>query len=156
VEKAEEIREKHSHIGKEFLDFAIVEDVGQEGAFDEAVISNPPFEIVIHTASPFILTVTNPKRDLIDPAINGTIGILKSIKAGAPSVKRVVGNLPHLPRNPLNDTRSLHLHLRQYWMGRIGVQVMYIQKQTGTRSPSRMRLKMPSLATRVGRPLLKS
>lgn len=34
------------------LDFVIVEDVGKEGAFDKAVISVPPFEVVIHTASP--------------------------------------------------------------------------------------------------------
>jgi len=34
------------------LDFAIVEDIAPEGAFDKAVISEPPFEAVIHTASP--------------------------------------------------------------------------------------------------------
>jgi nucleoside-diphosphate-sugar epimerase len=59
-------------------------------AFDKAVVSNPPFEWVLHTASPFHFNVTDTKRDLLDPAINGTTGILKAIKAHAPSVKRVV------------------------------------------------------------------
>lgn len=51
--------------------------------------SNPPFEAVLHTASPFHFNVTDPQKDLLDPAIIGTTGILKAIKANAPSVKRV-------------------------------------------------------------------
>lgn len=34
--------------------------------------------------------VTDVKKDLLDPAIIGTTGILKAIKKNAPSVKRVV------------------------------------------------------------------
>ena len=34
--------------------------------------------------------MTDTKRDLLDPAINGTTGVLKAIKAHAPTVKRVV------------------------------------------------------------------
>lgn len=30
---------------KDKLDFAIVEDIAKEGAFDEAVKSDPPFEV---------------------------------------------------------------------------------------------------------------
>ena len=77
-----------SHKGKK-LSYVIVKDIAQEGAFDEAVKSNPPFDAVLHTASPFHFNVTNPKKDLLDPAIIGTTGILKAIKASAPSVKRV-------------------------------------------------------------------
>lgn len=51
--------------------------------------SSPPFEAVLHTASPFHFNVTDPKKDLLDPAIIGTTGILKSIKKNAPQVKRV-------------------------------------------------------------------
>lgn len=68
----------------------IVPDVAQEGAFEEAVISKPPFEAVIHTASPFHFNVTDVQKQLLDPAIIGTTGILKSIKKHAPTVKRVV------------------------------------------------------------------
>ena len=77
-----------SHKGKR-LSYVIVKDIAQEGAFDEAVKSNPPFDAVLHTASPFHFNVTDPKKDLLDPAIIGTTGILKAIKASAPSVKRV-------------------------------------------------------------------
>jgi nucleoside-diphosphate-sugar epimerase len=108
-EKANKIKQAHSKYGSDKLDFAIVEDIAQENAFDKAVVSDPPFEAVIHTASPFhfnvtdvqkVDTPTNPPshqqpvltklQELLDPAIIGTTGILKSIKKSAPSVKRVV------------------------------------------------------------------
>ena len=90
-EKANRIKEAHSDVGKDKLDFSIVEDIAQEGAFDKAVISDPPFEAVIHTASPFHFNITTSvQKDLLDPAVIGTTGILKSIKKSAPSVKRVV------------------------------------------------------------------
>ncbi|QIW95729.1 hypothetical protein AMS68_001247 [Peltaster fructicola] len=89
-EKANKIKEAHPKFGKDKLDFAIVEDIAQEGAFDKAVVSEPPFEAVIHTASPFHFNVTDVQKELLDPAIIGTTGILKSIKKSAPSVKRVV------------------------------------------------------------------
>jgi len=89
-EKADKIKEAHPGVPKTKLDFAIVEDIAQEGAFDKAVISDPPFEAVIHTASPFHFNVTDTKKDLLDPAVLGTTGVLKSIKKSAPAVKRVV------------------------------------------------------------------
>jgi len=89
-EKADKIAKAHSSYGKDKLDFAIVEDIAQENAFDKAVVSDPPFEAVIHTASPFHFNVTDVQKELLDPAIIGTTGILKSIKKSAPTVKRVV------------------------------------------------------------------
>lgn len=61
-----------------------------EGAFDEAVKSDPPFDVVIHTASPFHYNVTDIQKQLLDPAIIGTTGILKSIQKYASTVKKVV------------------------------------------------------------------
>lgn len=55
----------------------------------QAVKSNPPFDYVLHTASPFHFNVQDPVKDFLDPAIKGTTGILKAIKAYAPTVKRV-------------------------------------------------------------------
>ncbi len=92
-EKADKIKAAHPKTSKDQLDFAIVEDIAQEGAFDEAVKSDPPFDAVIHTASPFHFNVEDTKKDLLDPAIIGTTGILKAIKKSAPSVKRVVSAL---------------------------------------------------------------
>jgi nucleoside-diphosphate-sugar epimerase len=61
-------------------------------AYDKAVISEPPFEAVIHAASPYHFKATTPDaiNELIDTAVNGTVGILQALKAKAPSVKRVV------------------------------------------------------------------
>jgi nucleoside-diphosphate-sugar epimerase len=72
------------------VSFVIVGDIAQDGAFDSAVQSSPPFDYVVHTASPYQLHFDDPFRDCLDPAIKGTTGILKSIKAFAPTVKRVV------------------------------------------------------------------
>ncbi|KAF2473121.1 NAD(P)-binding protein [Lindgomyces ingoldianus] len=88
--KAQKIKAAYPDHGKDKLDFAIVPDIAQPNAFDKAVISDPPFEAVLHTASPFHFNVTNVQKDLLDPAIIGTTGILNSIKKNAPSVKHVV------------------------------------------------------------------
>jgi nucleoside-diphosphate-sugar epimerase len=88
TEKGDRIRKKYPDAGK--LSYVIVEDIAKEGAFDEAVKSNPPFDAVIHTASPFFVGHDDPVKEFLDPAIKGTTGILKAIKAHAPEVKRVV------------------------------------------------------------------
>ena len=89
-EKVDKIKEAYPNYGKDKLDFSIVPDIAQEDAFEEAVKSDPPFEAVIHTASPFHFNVTDVQKQLLDPAVIGTTGILKSIKQHAPTVKRVV------------------------------------------------------------------
>ncbi|KAF2872023.1 NADPH-dependent methylglyoxal reductase-like protein GRE2 [Massariosphaeria phaeospora] len=90
-EKADKIKAAYqSAVDKGQLGFAIVPDIAQPNAFDEAVVSEPPFEAVLHTASPFHFNVTDVQKDLLDPAVIGTTGILKSIKKSAPSVKHVV------------------------------------------------------------------
>ncbi|KAL9112976.1 MAG: hypothetical protein Q9227_002841 [Pyrenula ochraceoflavens] len=88
-DKGDRILTAHPGVPKEKLSYVIVEDIAKEGCFDDAVKSNPPFDAVLHTASPFHFNVTDQKKDLLDPAIIGTTGILKAIKANAPSVKRV-------------------------------------------------------------------
>ncbi|KAL2066206.1 hypothetical protein VTL71DRAFT_2277 [Oculimacula yallundae] len=86
--KADKIQSAHPDAGSK-LSFKIVEDIAVEGAFDEAVKIDG-LEAVIHTASPFHFNVTDTKKDLLDPAIIGTKGVLSAIKKNAPSVKRVV------------------------------------------------------------------
>ncbi|XAR63468.1 Cinnamyl-alcohol dehydrogenase [Bertholletia excelsa] len=58
----------------------------EEGSFDLAVDG---CEGVFHTASPVLLSVNNPQAELIDPAVKGTLNVLRSC-AKVPSVKRVV------------------------------------------------------------------
>ncbi|KAJ3214204.1 methylglyoxal reductase (NADPH-dependent) gre2 [Dinochytrium kinnereticum] len=85
--------QKGDHLKKIFAAhgdrFQIVEvpDIAVDHAFDEAVKGA---DYVIHTASPFHYNVTDVYKDLIDPAVKGTTGILHSIVKYAPTVKRVV------------------------------------------------------------------
>ena len=72
------------------LSFVIVEDIAAPGAFDQAVKSEPPLEAVLHTASPFNFNFSDIKKDMLDPAVEGTVGILQSIKQYAPGIRRVV------------------------------------------------------------------
>ena len=88
--KADKIRSHHANVDEKRLSFAIVEDIAKEGAFNDAVVSDPPFEAVIHTASPFHFNTKDVQKDLLDPAIIGTTDILRSIKKNAHTVKRVV------------------------------------------------------------------
>ncbi|KAK4278712.1 hypothetical protein QN277_016520 [Acacia crassicarpa] len=61
-------------------------DLLEEGSFDSAVKG---CEGVFHTASPVVTNVKDPQIELIDPAVKGTLNILK-LCAKSPSVKRVV------------------------------------------------------------------
>ncbi|MCB9523415.1 MAG: NAD-dependent epimerase/dehydratase family protein [Myxococcales bacterium] len=61
-------------------------DLLAEGAFAEAMAG---CEVVFHTASPFTTQVTDPQKDLVDPAVQGTRNVLAQANA-TPSVKRVV------------------------------------------------------------------
>ncbi|KAK1483563.1 dihydroflavonol-4-reductase [Colletotrichum tamarilloi] len=88
--KAEIISQSFSGYSPDKLGFVFVPDVGQLGAFDEAVQSDPPFDAVIQTASPVTYEVKNIQADLINQPVDGTTNILQAIKAGAPTVKRVV------------------------------------------------------------------
>lgn len=45
-------------------------------------------EMVMHTASPYVLTVEDAQKDLVDPAVLGTRGVLEACQAAG--VKRVV------------------------------------------------------------------
>ncbi|XP_078432453.1 dihydroflavonol 4-reductase-like1 [Wolffia australiana] len=61
-------------------------DLMVEGSFDEAVRG---CEGVFHTASPVVLVKSDPKAEILDPAISGTLNVLKSCKKN-PTTRRVV------------------------------------------------------------------
>jgi dihydroflavonol-4-reductase len=61
-------------------------DLLTEGSYDEAM---KDCELVFHTASPFINTVKDPQKDLVDPALIGTRNVLASVNRTT-SVSRVV------------------------------------------------------------------
>lgn len=74
------------------LDFGIVPNITAPGAFDDVVKSaDRPFDVVIHTASPFLYkAVADNLTDFLIPAKQGTEEILRAVKRFAPGVKRVV------------------------------------------------------------------
>ncbi|CAH2353978.1 putative NADPH-dependent methylglyoxal reductase Grp2p [[Candida] railenensis] len=70
--------------------YEIVEDLETVGAFDTALKKHPEVTIFLHTASPVTFDVEDNEKDIILPAINGTVNVLKAIKATAPQVNKVV------------------------------------------------------------------
>ncbi|TGO31637.1 hypothetical protein BHYA_0467g00030 [Botrytis hyacinthi] len=72
------------------LSYVVTGNFSKLGVFDNALQSDPPFDAVIHSASPFHFRSTDHKKDILEPAINGIVGILKAIKQHAPSAKKVV------------------------------------------------------------------
>ncbi|XP_058752376.1 cinnamoyl-CoA reductase CAD2-like isoform X1 [Vicia villosa] len=61
-------------------------DLLEDGSFDSIIDG---CDGVFHTASPVRFVVDDPQAELIDPALKGTLNVLKSC-AKSPSVKRVV------------------------------------------------------------------
>lgn len=70
--------------GNERLDL-VAADLNQRGSYDRAMDG---VEVVIHTASPYVVSVDDPQRDLVDPALNGTLSVLESA-AGSGTVRRI-------------------------------------------------------------------
>ncbi|KAK6358151.1 methylglyoxal reductase (NADPH-dependent) gre2 [Orbilia blumenaviensis] len=88
LSKAEFLRD--GPLAKYASNFEIVEvaDLEDNGAFNEAVKG---VDGIAHIASPFHYRVTDPYIDLINPAVNGTVNLLKAAKEfGGPQLKRIV------------------------------------------------------------------
>jgi nucleoside-diphosphate-sugar epimerase len=84
-------KEKYAHLDKlaEHAPGTIkyfAADLLKEGSYAEAMAG---CELVYHTASPFSLSVKDPQKELIDPALNGTANVLNEANK-TESVKRVV------------------------------------------------------------------
>ena len=77
-------------------------DLNRPGAFTEHMDG---CEYVMHTASPYTLAVEDPQRDLVDPAVNGTLSVLESA-ASTPSIRRVVltSSFAAISSGPRTDT----------------------------------------------------
>ncbi|KAL5706994.1 Tetraketide alpha-pyrone reductase 1 [Ranunculus cassubicifolius] len=61
-------------------------DLMEEGSFDDAIMG---CEGVFHTASPVLGPKSDPQTEILDPAVNGTLNVLRSCKKN-PQLKRVV------------------------------------------------------------------
>ncbi|KAI1819610.1 NAD(P)-binding protein [Xylaria intraflava] len=89
-QKGQYILDAHPQHTRATLDYAVVEDIARLNAFDKAVISEPPFEAVVHCASPYHFKSQDNQKELLEPAVNGTVGLLQAVYNYAPSVKRIV------------------------------------------------------------------
>jgi len=79
--------EKAKHLQKLFPEVKLYEaDLLKEGSFEHAL---QDVEIVFHTASPFQIVVKDPQKEIIEPALKGTLNVLKSVDK-IKSVRRVV------------------------------------------------------------------
>lgn len=100
-------------------------------AFDEAIKG---CQYVFHIASPFIIEVEDPQRDLIDPAVKGTANVLSSAVKYKGDIKRtivtssvaaVLGNESAVPpksgslytEEDWNDTSSIKNN-EAYWLSK--------------------------------------
>ncbi|KAK7179759.1 hypothetical protein DPSP01_003236 [Paraphaeosphaeria sporulosa] len=89
--KAEDVQSIFPNASPSRLEFVVVPDMTAHGAFDEALKSELPFDIVMHTASPFKYDAAGSPSDFIDPAVKGTTEILAGIqRVAGSSVKRVI------------------------------------------------------------------
>ncbi len=89
------------------LTFEIVPDIAVPDAFDETIKKHSDLDFVLHTASPFHYHIKDPYKDMLLPAVNGTIGILKSVKKYGPNVKHVAITSSFaaiIDRSRVNDT----------------------------------------------------
>ena len=68
------------------LSFVIVKDITKDGAFDEAVKG---VDYVIHLASPLAKPSDDPEAEIVGPAVQGTLSILRSAMKES-KVKKVV------------------------------------------------------------------
>ncbi|EKM78749.1 hypothetical protein AGABI1DRAFT_107238 [Agaricus bisporus var. burnettii JB137-S8] len=87
LDKSKDLRQRFSDFveaGK--LEFAVVEDMGNDGAFDDAV---KDVDGVIHTASPVTIIADNPE-EVIKPAVSGTLNILESALKFGNKLKRII------------------------------------------------------------------
>ncbi|KAK9772976.1 putative NAD dependent epimerase/dehydratase [Seiridium cardinale] len=84
------IVQRYSHLGPERLQYVIVEDIARLETVENVIQTLEGLDYVIHTASPFTQNFKDPVGDMIDPAVKGTISVLRAVKVYAPTVKRVV------------------------------------------------------------------
>jgi nucleoside-diphosphate-sugar epimerase len=89
-EKAAKIRKDFSAFDKTRLDFSIVLDMTLAGCYDKCIQESQPLDAIIHTASPFNYELYHDFSEYLEPALRGTVEILRSASSYAPQLKRLV------------------------------------------------------------------
>ncbi|TID30963.1 hypothetical protein CANINC_000446 [Pichia inconspicua] len=95
------------------LSFEIVPDISLEDAFDDVLKKHPEITAVLHTASPFSFGLNKDlKEAYLNPAVNGTLNILKAIEKYAPQVTNVVTTSSYVA---IMTGMPSHLHTSDTW-----------------------------------------
>ncbi|CAH2350418.1 putative NADPH-dependent methylglyoxal reductase Grp2p [[Candida] railenensis] len=87
TEKGEDLKKK---LKSDNFTYEIVKELGTVGAFDEALKAHPEVTVFLHTASPFHFNITDPEKDLLIPAVEGTKNALSAIATYGPQIKKMV------------------------------------------------------------------
>lgn len=96
------------------LSTTIVPDIINVDSFKEAF--GPNVTGVIHTASPFVFDIKDTRADLLDPAINGAVTVLKATAQYGTSVRRVVTTASFASElDLLAGKRPGHTYTEQDW-----------------------------------------
>ncbi|KAM9908667.1 hypothetical protein OXX79_000216 [Metschnikowia pulcherrima] len=79
-----------SNLSSKQFTYEIVPDISSPNALDAVVQNHPEATIFLHTASPFHYKASDIEKELLLPAVNGTINALSAIKKHGPQIKSVV------------------------------------------------------------------
>ncbi|KAM3583013.1 hypothetical protein VKS41_004769, partial [Umbelopsis sp. WA50703] len=85
-------------------------DLQEEGVFDGAV---KDVEAIAHVASPVVFATNDPYKDVINPAVNGTLNLLKSAHEHGKNVKHVV--VTSSVASVLEKAPDGHVHTEADW-----------------------------------------
>lgn len=91
-EKGQDLKSliKGAGLKSDLFNYIVVKDIAAKGAFDDALKAHPEITDFLHTASPFHFEITDIKKDLLDPAVEGTNNALNAIEAYGKNIRRVV------------------------------------------------------------------
>ncbi|KAJ6561901.1 NAD-P-binding protein [Mycena capillaripes] len=110
--KADAWKAKFPMFSPEQIEFVFVPDMQVDGSFDDAVKG---CEVIFHTASPFNFTFKDNEKDMLIPAKQGALTLLRAAKA-EPAVKKVIFTSSFAAIvNPHLDPRPGHTYTEADW-----------------------------------------
>lgn len=92
--------------------YVIVKDISVDGAHDEAVKGVVG---IAHVASPFHFDLHDVQKDYIDPAVKGTVGLLRSAHLYGKDVKRIVITSSHAAVRGPSEGQKICIHTEEDW-----------------------------------------
>ncbi|RLV93629.1 putative NADPH-dependent methylglyoxal reductase GRP2 [Spathaspora sp. JA1] len=79
-----------SLVNNDNFSYVVIPTISAKDAFYDVLKSHPEITVFLHAASPVTFEVEDVERDLLKPAIDGTVNALAAIKMYGPQIERVV------------------------------------------------------------------